>query len=649
MRKSPNTVLLACFLPMILLAFSPAAGQDKPAPPAAAPDASLPAEFQHQRQFELPAALRPAASPAEPVFPPLRMVVENGQIRPKALLLQDGIEGTFPGANWNLFNLGSAAGWGKSGFRKSQGNSSAWCAQSGATAPGAGQDVPANMDSWMVSGPYNLSAIRSGSFSFDLWLETEDGFDIFYAAASLNGTNYTALGRETDTNGFQRFSINLKTWGNLGDLTGKNAVYFAFLYRTDGSVGYEGAYVDQVALDASTGNGLNLLINQIDAASCPTLRAFVSVTDSLGNPITGLQTSSFTISDGGSLPPVTSQPATGSGAALASTLVLDGSGSLSNADVANIKVAAKAFIDLLQPVDSVAVYHFGSDVDLIQDYTASRPAARAAVDALTNNLGSTSLYDAIVEAANHSLVVGGRRALVVMTDGMNNDSAANEQQAIAAAVAAGVPVFTIGFGNVDEDVLQRIADQTGGLFFLGASSADLQMIFARIGATLGSQYLLTWPAAVVNGGTHSVTVEVRHQGDTAIRTVNYNQAGTPCATATPCVEGPTTLCLNQNRFKVEVRWTDFNQQSGSARVAPCGSDDSGILYFFSPDNWEMLVKVLNACAINQRFWVYAAATTDVGYTVTVTDTRNGTAKTYTNRVGNAAAAITDSQAFATCP
>jgi len=89
--------------------------------------------------------------------------------------------------------------------------------------------------------------------------------------------------------------------------------------------------------------------------------------------------------------------------------------------------------------------------------------------------------------------------------------------------------------------------------------------------------------------------------------------------------------------------------AGLGQVVPFSSDASGNLYFFSPENWEMLVKVLDGCAINDRYWVYAAATTNVEYTLSVTDTDTGEVRTYTNPLGRAAAAITDSSAFETCP
>lgn len=648
-KTRPISVLISLFLSAsTLLGAAPALGQTEELRPPTPRGSELTLEVVKAR----PAGqIAPREAAVAPPLSPQKLEVVGGQVTPKAVLLGENFEGTFPGNTWSvLAAAGTNVGWGKSSYRKSQGGFSAWCAQAGSASPGAGNPVPLNMETWMVSNPYNLSSASSGTLSFDLWLQTEEDYDFFYVGASLDGNNFNLLGRSVDTNGFERFSLDLRNWGSLGDLTRKPAVWFAFVYESDVSNAFEGAYVDQVVLDVATGSGLNLLINQIDPADCPTVRAFVSVSDGAGNPIAGLQTSSFTVNENGAPPSgVVSQPATGSGEALAVSLVLDRSSSLTNADVGNIKVAAKAFVDLLQPVDRAAVYHFGSDVSLVQDYTTNKALAKAAVDLLVNS-GLTALYDAIVEAAQHSTAVGGRRALVVMTDGADTASSATEQQAIQAAIAAGVPVFTIGFGNVDQGVLQRIAAQTGGLFVLGGSSGDLQTIFGRIANTLGSQYLLTWSAGSSTGGTLPVSITVNHQGQSATKTATYSQAGTACAGGSgPCTAGPTTLCLNRGRFKVEVSWTDFNNQSGPARVTACGSDDSGIFYFFTPDNWEMLIKVLDACGVNQRYWVYAAATTNVAYTINVTDTRTGVRKVYSNPLGISAAAITDSSAFATCP
>ncbi len=119
--------------------------------------------------------------------------------------------------------------------------------------------------------------------------------------------------------------------------------------------------------------------------------------------------------------------------------------------------------------------------------------------------------------------------------------------------------------------------------------------------------------------------------------------------ADDCPPGPADMCLNNGRFRVAVDWRAFVGGTGSGRVVRFGSDDSGLFWFFDPDNWEMLVKVLDGCDINNRYWVFSAATTNVGYTLRVTDTETDTVQKYDNRLGRAAAAITDTDAFATCP
>ncbi len=126
----------------------------------------------------------------------------------------------------------------------------------------------------------------------------------------------------------------------------------------------------------------------------------------------------------------------------------------------------------------------------------------------------------------------------------------------------------------------------------------------------------------------------------AVLTIGDNEA---------CFADDTTLCLNGNRFRVQAEWRDFEDRTGDGRAVPFGSADSGLLWFFAPDNWEMLIKVIDGCAFNDRVWVFAAATTNVEYTLRVTDTVTGAVKEYGNALGNRAPAITDTEAFRACP
>lgn len=117
----------------------------------------------------------------------------------------------------------------------------------------------------------------------------------------------------------------------------------------------------------------------------------------------------------------------------------------------------------------------------------------------------------------------------------------------------------------------------------------------------------------------------------------------------PCTPTATDLCFQDGRFRVTVDWITDIGGNGPGRVVPFQSDDSGLFYFFEPDNWEMLVKVLDACPVNDRFWVFASATTNVGWELVVEDTRSGESQTYVNPVGQPSRTVTDANAFATCP
>ncbi len=109
-----------------------------------------------------------------------------------------------------------------------------------------------------------------------------------------------------------------------------------------------------------------------------------------------------------------------------------------------------------------------------------------------------------------------------------------------------------------------------------------------------------------------------------------------------------TVFLRNDRFTVTIDTKDFAGVERPARLIT-QSEDSAILYFFDVDNWEMLIKVLDGCDYNSRYWVFFAAATTVELTVTVTDTEADVVLQYTNELGHPADAITDTDAFATCP
>ncbi len=115
------------------------------------------------------------------------------------------------------------------------------------------------------------------------------------------------------------------------------------------------------------------------------------------------------------------------------------------------------------------------------------------------------------------------------------------------------------------------------------------------------------------------------------------------------VSSSTTLCLD-DRFSITAlsRTGPPGSAESQAHVAISGPS-SGIFWFFSSDNWEVMVKALDGCALNNNYWIFSAATTNVFYRMTVYDIRAGVQKIYFNYPGPPAPAVTDVTAFATCP
>lgn len=131
----------------------------------------------------------------------------------------------------------------------------------------------------------------------------------------------------------------------------------------------------------------------------------------------------------------------------------------------------------------------------------------------------------------------------------------------------------------------------------------------------------------------------------------------PAAGSGTCVPSATTLCIDDTpgdrRFQVEMTYAtaEAGGRSGSGNAVPLASlgvADGGLFWFFDAGNPEVLIKILNACPLSSSFWVFFAATTNVGFTLTVADTVTGHHKSYANADQKAAAPVQDTAALS-CP
>ena len=149
-------------------------------------------------------------------------------------------------------------------------------------------------------------------------------------------------------------------------------------------------------------------------------------------------------------------------------------------------------------------------------------------------------------------------------------------------------------------------------------------------------------------GFFTVTLEMTNGRDASSESQTFLvESASPRGT---CEPDAFTRCLGHSRFAVQVDWWTVDQsgtggQSGRARVVEVGGDESSLFSFFGDGNWELLVKVLDGCAVNESFWVFGAAATDIGYRIAVTDTHASRVMEYENRPGSEARALSDTTAF----
>ena len=119
-----------------------------------------------------------------------------------------------------------------------------------------------------------------------------------------------------------------------------------------------------------------------------------------------------------------------------------------------------------------------------------------------------------------------------------------------------------------------------------------------------------------------------------------------------CTSNATTLCVGPGgRFAVNIQF-QVSPATGAISTAQrvnLSTTESGLFTFFSATNWEVMVKVLNGCGLNNRYWVFSAATTNVHYEIIVTDQTGGLTRRYLSYAGPPSPAITDVNGLESCP
>ena len=259
-----------------------------------------------------------------------------------------------------------------------------------------------------------------------------------------------------------------------------------------------------------------VVLNEVNIDAYPDVRLFVTV-QSEGVPVTGLSAEDFRVrEDEVDQAPLTVDPQL---PPLSVVLAMDTSGSMADA-MEETKAAATAFLATLAPQDRTLVLSFARELSELTDMTEDRETVTMAIEGLTAR-GDTALYDALARSVELVGTEEGRKAVVLLSDGVDDDGAgsplseANVDTVLETAASVNVPIFVVGLGgDLDTEGLTRIAGETGGRFLTAGEASELDAVYESIGTQLGGQYSVSYTSSLPADGT-SRRVDVEAQGQQA--------------------------------------------------------------------------------------------------------------------------------------
>lgn len=252
----------------------------------------------------------------------------------------------------------------------------------------------------------------------------------------------------------------------------------------------------------------------------------VTVTDKAGEYVPGLRVSDFKVfEDGKEVPATLISNFSVHESPFASVVLLDTSGSMESR-LSLGRSAAIRFLDGLRPEDVAAVYKFDYKVEQVQEFSSGRDLAPMAFAIKAR--GMTTLYDAILEAVNALTArQEARKAIVVLSDGMDTYSKTSSSKALEAAMAVGASIYTVDMSATDASqrnaqsahVLKGFAEKSGGRFIATPGGPALRDAFASIARELGHQYTIAYRPLnqARDGRWRSLEVKLS-RGDLAART-----------------------------------------------------------------------------------------------------------------------------------
>jgi len=277
------------------------------------------------------------------------------------------------------------------------------------------------------------------------------------------------------------------------------------------------------------GSGAGNAVASDDDSNVATIRRTVNevnvvftVTDKHGRYVKDLKENDFSVLDDKKPPREVRTFHSETDLPLQVGLLIDASNSVRD----RFRFEQEAAIEFLNQItrpgyDKAFVVGFDTTPEVTQDFTDNTELLSRGVHALRAG-GGTAMYDALYFACRDKLLKAPRtgpvrRAVILLSDGQDNQSRVTREEAIEMAQRADVIVYTIstnvsGIKQSGDKILERIAEATGGRAFFPFQMTDVSNAFAEIQDELRSQYLLAYiPDDFQHNGRYRSIEIVAHQ------------------------------------------------------------------------------------------------------------------------------------------
>jgi Ca-activated chloride channel family protein len=261
-----------------------------------------------------------------------------------------------------------------------------------------------------------------------------------------------------------------------------------------------------------------------------------------GRPVTGLSRKDFELFDAGLMRDIADFRADASPVSVAVLLDTSGSMHLSGKWAAARDAVARIAAELERGRDHIALFAFDNELHVVQPFTASPADVVSALDSV-QPWGSTAMFDAVAETGKRLAEDGGmRRAIVVITDGLDNRSRLDAAAVSAVASAIDVPVYsfvvsspldhlndgvTAGDGAAlkpHRGTLDDLSRWTGGASFESGTPVERAAAVGQIVRELRQQYVMTFESGMP-AGWHPLLVRVHEGSNFVVRTRSGYMAG----------------------------------------------------------------------------------------------------------------------------